>query len=140
MPSVSSTLPARPSSTLPSQTIGTDLPNSWPACAGSRLPGETPIAIERPSGLLVDVLIEAEFVVTPVHPNVVKACRPQYRALAAKSDPGDAYILATSCVRTATGWRRSGHLSTPSRRCNLAEIFHRPGASALRHRDRNPLL
>ncbi|MER9476994.1 transposase [Mesorhizobium sp. M0520] len=29
-----------------------------------------------------------------MHPNVVKACRPRYRAVAAKSDPGDAYILA----------------------------------------------
>jgi transposase len=57
-------------------------------------PGETPIAIERPSGLLVDSLVEAGFLVTPVHPNVVKACRPRYRAVAAKSDPGDAYILA----------------------------------------------
>ncbi|CCV10615.1 IS110 family transposase [Mesorhizobium sp. STM 4661] len=57
-------------------------------------PGAIPIAIERPSGLLVDVLVEAGFVVTPAHPNVVKACRPRYRAVAAKSDHGDAYILA----------------------------------------------
>jgi transposase len=57
-------------------------------------PGATPIAIERPSGLLVDTLVEAGFIVTPIHPNVVKACRPRYRAVAAKSDPGDAYILA----------------------------------------------
>lgn len=57
-------------------------------------PGETPIAIERPSGLLVDTLVETGFIVTPIHPNVVKACRPRYRAVAAKSDPGDAYILA----------------------------------------------
>jgi len=57
-------------------------------------PGEIPIAIERPSGLLVDALVEARFVVTPIHPNVVKACRPRYRAVSAKSDPGDAYILA----------------------------------------------
>jgi transposase len=53
-----------------------------------------PVAIERPSGLLVDALVEAGFVVTPIHPNVVKACRPRYRAVAAKSDPGDAFILA----------------------------------------------
>ena len=53
-----------------------------------------PIAIERPSGLLVDALVEAGFVVTPIHPNAVKACRPRYRAVAAKSDPGDAFILA----------------------------------------------
>jgi transposase len=57
-------------------------------------PGAISIAIERPSGLLVDALVEAGFIVTPVHPNVVKACRPRYRAVAAKSDPGDAYILA----------------------------------------------
>jgi len=57
-------------------------------------PDRTPIAIERPSGLLVDSLAEAGFLVTPIHPNVVKACRPRYRAVAAKSDPGDAYILA----------------------------------------------
>ena len=53
-----------------------------------------PIAIERPSGLLVDALVEAGFVVTPIHPNALKACRPRYRAVAAKSDPGDAFILA----------------------------------------------
>lgn len=57
-------------------------------------PGTIQIAIERPSGLLVDVLVEAGFVVVPIHPNVVKACRPRYRAVAAKSDPGDAFILA----------------------------------------------
>jgi transposase len=57
-------------------------------------PGAIPIAIERPSGLLVDALVEAGFVVTPIHPNMVKACRPRYRAVAAKSDPGDAFILA----------------------------------------------
>lgn len=56
--------------------------------------GEMPVAIERPGGLLVDMLMEAGFVVTPIHPNIVKACRPRYRAVAAKSDPGDAYILA----------------------------------------------
>ncbi|HET6469042.1 MAG TPA: IS110 family transposase, partial [Geminicoccaceae bacterium] len=58
------------------------------------VPHVIPIAIERPSGLLVDALVEAGFVVTPIHPNAVKACRPRYRAVAAKSDPGDAFILA----------------------------------------------
>lgn len=57
-------------------------------------PAELPIAIERPTGLLVDALVEAGFVVTPIHPNVVKACRPRYRAVSAKDDLGDAYILA----------------------------------------------
>jgi transposase len=55
---------------------------------------DIPIAIERPSGLLVDALVEAGCVVIPIHPNLLKACRPRYRAVAAKSDPGDAFILA----------------------------------------------
>jgi transposase len=69
-------------------------------------PQVTPIAIERPSGLLVDTLVEAGFIVTPIHPNIVKACRPRYRAVAAKSDPGDAYILADML-------RTDGHRLTP---------------------------
>ncbi|MGH8568194.1 MAG: IS110 family transposase [Gammaproteobacteria bacterium] len=55
---------------------------------------EMPIAIERPSGLIVDTLVEAGFQVVPIHPNVVKACRPRYRAAGGKHDPGDAYLLA----------------------------------------------
>jgi transposase len=57
-------------------------------------PAELPIAIERPSGLIVDALVEAGHPVIPIHPNVVKACRPRYRAAGGKSDPGDAFILA----------------------------------------------
>lgn len=57
-------------------------------------PAEMPVAIERPSGLLVDALVEAGHPVVPIHPNVVKACRPRYTATRAKSDPGDAYMLA----------------------------------------------
>jgi transposase len=57
-------------------------------------PGELPIAIERPSGLLVDTLAEADFPVVPIHPNALKASRPRYAAAPGKSDPGDAYILA----------------------------------------------
>jgi transposase len=55
---------------------------------------EIPIAIERPSGLIVDTLVEAGHVVVPIHPNVVKACRPRYRAAGGKDDMGDAYLLA----------------------------------------------
>ena len=55
---------------------------------------DLPIAIERPTGLLVDTLVEAGHPVVPIHPNVVKACRPRYRAVGAKSDPGDSYLLA----------------------------------------------
>jgi transposase len=57
-------------------------------------PAELPIAIERPTGLLVDTLVEAGHPVVPLHPNVVKACRPRYRAAGGKADPGDGYMLA----------------------------------------------
>ncbi len=57
-------------------------------------PGELPIAIERPSGLVVDALLAAGHPVIPIHPNVVKACRPRYRAAGGKSDADDAYMLA----------------------------------------------
>ena len=57
-------------------------------------PVKLPIAVERPSGLLVDTLVEAGFVVVPIHPNIVKACRSRYSTVHAKSDPGDAYLLA----------------------------------------------
>ena len=36
------------------------------------------IAIERPSGLIVDALVEAGHQVFPIHPNAVKASRPRY--------------------------------------------------------------
>jgi transposase len=52
------------------------------------------IAIERPSGLLVDALVHAGLAVVPIHPNIVKATRPRYSTVAAKSDPGDSYLLA----------------------------------------------
>ena len=58
------------------------------------LPEALPVAIERPSGLVVETLIVAGHPVVPIHPNVVKACRPRYRAAGAKSDPGDAHMLA----------------------------------------------
>lgn len=53
-----------------------------------------PVALERPSGLLVDTLLEANHPIVPIHPNALKATRSRYRAARGKSDPGDAYILA----------------------------------------------
>ena len=57
-------------------------------------PSELPIAIERPSGVLVDTLLAAGHPVYAIHPNVVKACRSRYKAAAGKTDPADAYMLA----------------------------------------------
>lgn len=52
------------------------------------------IAIERPSGLIVDALVEAGHEVFPIHPNAVKASRPRYRSHGGKCDASDAYLLA----------------------------------------------
>ena len=57
-------------------------------------PSELRVAIERPSGLLVDSLLDAGLALVPIHPNVVKASRPRYRAAAGKCDRSDAYLLA----------------------------------------------
>lgn len=57
-------------------------------------PKELRIAIERPTGLIVDTLVEQGFVVVPIHPNAVKATRPRYSAAQGKTDLGDAYLLA----------------------------------------------
>jgi transposase len=62
----------------------------WLAGFGKRLR----IAIERPSGLIVDALVEAGHLVFPIHPNAVKASRPRYRSHGGKSDVSDAYLLA----------------------------------------------
>jgi transposase len=56
--------------------------------------GPLRVALERPSGLLVDALTEANFEVVPIHPNALKASRSRYSAAGGKSDPGDAFILA----------------------------------------------
>ena len=55
---------------------------------------DVPVAIERPSGLVVDTLVAAGHPVVPIHPNVVKASRPRYRAAGGKDDRGDACLLA----------------------------------------------
>jgi transposase len=74
---------------------------------------DIPIAIERPSGLIVDALGAAGHRVVPIHPNVVKAGRPRYRAAGGKSDPGDAYLLA-DLLRT------DGHCFRPLTPCSDA--------------------
>ena len=57
-------------------------------------PDQLPVAIERPSGLVVERLIEAGHPVVPVHPNAFNAARSRWGASRAKSDPGDSYRLA----------------------------------------------
>jgi transposase len=71
-------------------------------------PADLPVAIERPSGLLVDALLQAGHPVVPIHPNAVKPARPRYRTSGAKSDAADSHLLA-DLLRT------DGHRFAPLR-------------------------
>jgi transposase len=57
-------------------------------------PDQLPVAIERPSGLVVERLLAQGHPVVPIHPNTFNAARPRWGASRAKSDPGDSYRLA----------------------------------------------
>ena len=57
-------------------------------------PGDIPVAIERPDGRLVDALPEAGHPVVPVNPNAIKTWRESEVASGAKSDAGDAHVIA----------------------------------------------
>jgi transposase len=62
--------------------------------AGSGEPGAMPVAIERPNGRLADLLLEAGHPVVPVSPNAIKAWRDGEVLSGAKSDAGDAAVIA----------------------------------------------
>ena len=53
-----------------------------------------PVAIERPNGRLVDLLLEAGHPVVPVSPNAIKTWRDGEVLSGAKSDAGDAAVIA----------------------------------------------
>lgn len=55
---------------------------------------QVPIGIERPDGRLVDVLLEAGHPVVPVKSNAIKAWRDAEVLSGAKSDAGDAQVIA----------------------------------------------
>jgi transposase len=57
-------------------------------------PGDLPVAIERPDGRLVDLLLEAGHPVVPVKPNAIKTWRDGEVLSGAKSDAGDAAVIA----------------------------------------------
>ena len=69
-----------------------------------------PVAIERPDGRLVDALLEAGIPVLPVKPNAIKTWREAEVLSGAKSDPGDAHVIADYLRVRSTG-------CAPPRRC-----------------------
>jgi transposase len=57
-------------------------------------PAGLPVALERPDGRLVDRLLEAGHPVVPVRSNAIKAWREGEVVSGAKSDAGDAKVIA----------------------------------------------
>lgn len=55
---------------------------------------EVPVGIERPDGRLVDALLESGHPVVPVSPNAIKTWRDGEVLSGAKSDAGDAAVIA----------------------------------------------
>lgn len=55
---------------------------------------EVPVGIERPDGRLVDALLQAGHPVVPVSPNAIKTWRDGEVLSGAKSDAGDAAVIA----------------------------------------------
>jgi transposase len=53
-----------------------------------------PVGIERPDGRLVDAVLEAGHPMVPVSPNAIKTWRESETSSGAKSDAGDAYVIA----------------------------------------------
>lgn len=75
-----------------------EIPNTGKSFAGllKRLAklGVGDVAIERPDGPLVEAMLEQGLRVFVIAPRMLKALRQRYGATGAKSDPGDAYVLA----------------------------------------------
>lgn len=75
-----------------------DVPNTGKTFAGlvKRLIklGVSGVAIERPDGPFVEALVDAGLLVYVIAPRMLKAVRERYGAAGAKSDPGDAFVLA----------------------------------------------
>ncbi len=75
-----------------------DVPNTGKSFSGliKRLAklGVHAVAIERPDGPFVEAILDGGFEVYVVSPRQVKALRTRYGSAGAKSDPGDAYVLA----------------------------------------------
>lgn len=80
-----------------------DVPNTGKSFDGlvNRLVrlGAEDLAIERPERPLVGAMLKAALRVFVIAPRMLKALRQRYSATGAKSDPGDAYVLA-DVVRT----------------------------------------
>lgn len=103
-----------------------DVPNTGKTFAGlvKRLCklGVVGVAIERPDGPLIEAMLNAGLDVFVIPPRQVKALRTRYSSTGAKSDPGDAYLLA-DVLRTDR--RRLQPLTTDSAQTKVLRALTR---------------
>jgi transposase len=125
------------------------LARRWGKLAGAE---QVVVALERPDGRLVDALREAGHPVVPVKPNAIKAWREAEVCSGAKSDPGDAEVIAdylrvrlhrlspatpysgqTRALRTVVGTREDLVQARVSATNQLAALLdaHWPGAKVI---------
>ena len=89
------------------------------------------VAIERGDGPLVEAMLEAGLRVVVITPRQVKASRTRYSAAGAKSDPGDAYVLA-DCLRT--DGHRLAALTPDSEQTKILGALSRTGKDLVKAR------
>ena len=81
-------------------------------------PADVAVGIEIDRGLLVGALVAAGYRVYAVNPMAASRYRERHTASRAKSDPGDAKMLADRCAPTATTtarWHPTASCSPRSR-------------------------
>ncbi|MEX0816103.1 MAG: IS110 family transposase [Gaiellales bacterium] len=77
--------------------------------------GETLVGIERPEGRLVDRILEAGYPIVLIPTFAMKDLRRRYAVGGAKSDPGDAYVIADVARTDGHRLRRLEPLSEQTR-------------------------
>jgi transposase len=87
-------------------------------------PGEVIVGTESDRGLWVQALVEAGYVVYAINPKAASRYRDRHTLSGAKSDPGDAKILAERCalIATITARSRVTLLSPRASRSSLGRI------------------
>ena len=89
------TPPARSSTGSPIEHTADGIADADPPAGQARRRRRAmPVGIERPNGRLVDLLLEAGHPVVPVSPNAIKTWRDGEVLSGAKSDAGDAAVIA----------------------------------------------
>jgi hypothetical protein len=107
-------------SVLATHRVGDGLAGVWElhglVAAHAEQPGQVAVGIETDRGLLVAALLAAGYQVYAVNPQVVSHYRGRHGSSRAKSDRGDAKVLA-DLVRTD----RHNHRQVAAARVNLSE-------------------